>query len=65
MRVLGLITARGGSKGVPKKNIKLLNGKPLLAYTVDAANKSNFITDLVLSTDDVAHTTSYLKIDFR
>ena len=52
MRVLGLITARGGSKGVPKKNIKLLNGKPLLAYTVDAANKSNFITDLVLSTDD-------------
>ena len=52
MRVLGLITARGGSKGVPGKNIKLLNGKPLLAYTVEAANASKFITDLVLSTDD-------------
>lgn len=52
MKILGLITARGGSKGVPKKNIKLLNGKPLIAYTVEAAKKSKFITDLVLSTDD-------------
>ncbi|WP_445710012.1 acylneuraminate cytidylyltransferase family protein [Flavobacterium sp.] len=54
MRILGLITARGGSKGVPKKNIKLLNGKPLLAYTVEAANRSKLITDLILSTDDDA-----------
>lgn len=52
MRVLGLITARGGSKGVPKKNIKLLNGSPLLAYTVEAAKKAKLITDLILSTDD-------------
>ena len=52
MRILGLITARGGSKGVPKKNIKLLNGKPLLAYTIEAAKKSKFITEIVLSSDD-------------
>ena len=52
MRILGLITARGGSKGVPKKNIKLLNGKPLLAYTVDAAKKSKLITEIALSSDD-------------
>jgi len=54
MRVLGLIPARGGSKGVPNKNIKLLAGKPLLQYTVEAAKNSSYITRLVLSTDDDA-----------
>ncbi|HAA12447.1 MAG TPA: acylneuraminate cytidylyltransferase, partial [Cytophagales bacterium] len=37
MRTLGIIPARGGSKGVPGKNIKPLAGKPLLAYTLEAA----------------------------
>ncbi len=37
MKVLGLIPARGGSKGVPRKNIKFLAGKPLLGYTAEAA----------------------------
>lgn len=50
--VLGVITARGGSKGLPGKNIKMLGGKPLIAYTVDAAKKSKFITHLIVSTDD-------------
>ena len=40
LKVLGIITARGGSKGIPGKNLKLLAGKPLLAYTIDAARRS-------------------------
>ena len=50
MRVLGIIPARGGSKGVPGKNIKELAGKPLLAYTIDAALQSG-LTRTILSTD--------------
>lgn len=50
-RTLGVITARGGSKGIPGKNIKLLNGKPLIAYTVEAALKSRLLTRCIVSTD--------------
>ena len=39
-RYLGVIPARGGSKGIPKKNIKELNGKPMIAYTIEAANRA-------------------------
>ena len=46
-----LILARGGSKGVPGKNIKLLNGIPLIAYPIIAANKSEIITTIYVSTD--------------
>ncbi len=52
MRVLGIIPARGGSKGVLRKNIKLLCGRPLLAYTVDAAVNSKGLTHTILSTED-------------
>ncbi len=52
MRILGLIPARGGSKGVPRKNIRLLAGRPLLAYTADAALAAQGLTRVVLSTDD-------------
>ncbi len=52
MRVLALIPARGGSKGVPRKNIKPLAGKPLLAYTAEAALAAQRLTRVVLSTDD-------------
>jgi CMP-N,N'-diacetyllegionaminic acid synthase len=52
MRILGIIPARGGSKGVPGKNIKLLNGKPLLQYTADIALESQYLTDVILSSDD-------------
>lgn len=51
MKILGLIPARGGSKGVPKKNIKLLGKKPLIEYTIDAANASTLLTQIVVSTD--------------
>ena len=52
--VLGVITARGGSKGVPGKNLKLLGGKPLIAHTIEAAQQSGVIDRLILSTDDPA-----------
>jgi len=51
-KMLGLIPARGGSKGVPRKNIRLLEGRPLIEYTVCAAQKSKFIDRLICSTDD-------------
>lgn len=52
MRVLGIIPARGGSKGVPRKNLAPLCGKPLLAYTVEAALQASSLDRVVLSTDD-------------
>lgn len=51
-KVLGIITARGGSKGIPRKNIALLGGKPLIVYTIEAAKKSNYLTRCIVSTDD-------------
>tara|TARA_R100001163_G_scaffold9470_1_gene9186 strand:- start:1060 stop:1770 length:711 start_codon:yes stop_codon:yes gene_type:complete len=47
-----LIPARGGSKGVPRKNIRILAGYPLIAYSIIACNKSKFINRVVVSTDD-------------
>ena len=52
MKVLGVIPARGGSKGVPRKNIKLLCGKPLLAYTIEGAMGAKRLTRTILSTED-------------
>lgn len=52
MKILAIIPARGGSKGVPGKNIKLLNGKPLLAYTTEIAMQSNYLTEVMVSTED-------------
>jgi CMP-N,N'-diacetyllegionaminic acid synthase len=52
MRTLGIVPARGGSKGVPRKNITLLLGKPLLAYTAEAALAAKLLTRVVLSTED-------------
>lgn len=50
MEILGFIPARSGSKGIPKKNIYLLNGKPLIAYTIEEALKSK-VNRLIVSTD--------------
>lgn len=51
-RILGLIPARGGSKGVPRKNVRPLLGKPLIAYTIEAALASVRLSRVVVSTDD-------------
>ena len=47
-----VICARGGSKGVPGKNTRLLNGKPLIAYTIEQAKKFSWADKVVVSTDD-------------
>jgi len=69
MNILGIIPARGGSKTVPGKNIKLLAGKPLIQYTVDVAKASTHISKLILSSDDddiieVAHQL-HLEVPFK
>lgn len=51
MRVLGIITARGGSKGIPNKNLVRVSGKPLLEYTAVVSKESELLTRTVLSTD--------------
>lgn len=61
MRVLGIIPARGGSKGIPRKNMKLLNEVPLINYTINSAKESKLISKLVVSSDDdeiIAHSKS-------
>ena len=52
MEILAIIPARGGSKGIPGKNIKPLAGKPLIAHTIEASLKSKYITRTVVSTED-------------
>jgi CMP-N-acetylneuraminic acid synthetase len=52
MRILGIIPARGHSKGIPRKNIRLLVGKPLLQYTAEAALGSKRLARVILSTED-------------
>jgi CMP-N,N'-diacetyllegionaminic acid synthase len=65
MQVLGIIPARGGSKGVAGKNLQTLAGRPLLAYTADAARASRRLSRVVLSTDDplIAETGVSLGLD--
>jgi len=52
VEIVAIIPARGGSKGVPRKNIRDLNGKPLIAYTIEEALKSSYINKIIVSTDD-------------
>jgi CMP-N-acetylneuraminic acid synthetase len=54
LKVLGVVTARGGSRTLPGKNLKRLAGKPLIAYTIEAALQSGSIDRLILTTDDPA-----------
>jgi N-acylneuraminate cytidylyltransferase/CMP-N,N'-diacetyllegionaminic acid synthase len=52
LRVLGVVTARGGSKGLPGKNIRPLCGKPLIGWTIDVARASSILDTVIVSTDD-------------
>jgi CMP-N-acetylneuraminic acid synthetase len=58
MNILAIIPARSGSKSVPHKNIRLLNGKPMLAYSIEHAKASKYINRIILSTDS----SEYAKI---
>lgn len=51
-KVLAIIPARGGSKGIPKKNIKAVSGKPMINYTIEAAKECDYIDKVIVSTDD-------------
>ena len=51
-KIIAIIPARGGSKRIPRKNIKILAGKPLISYTIDAAKRSKLISRVFVSTED-------------
>ena len=51
-KILVVIPARGGSKGIPRKNIRLLDHKPLISYSIDIAKSTAYVDDVVVSTDD-------------
>lgn len=50
--ILAIIPARGGSKRIPNKNIRKVDGKPLIAHTIEQADKANYIDEAIVSTDD-------------
>ena len=50
---VAIIPARGGSKRIPRKNIKSFNGKPMIAWTIEKIKKSNFFDEIIVSTDDL------------
>ena len=52
MKIIAVIPARGGSKGIPRKNIKLMNNKPLISYAIRTALRTEMIADVLVSTDD-------------
>ena len=52
MKILGVIPARGGSKGIPQKNIKNFNGKPLISWTIETALRCPLINETIVSTDN-------------
>jgi len=64
-KVLAVVTARGGSKGLPRKNVLNLAGKPLIAWTIEAAKKSRYIDKAVLSSEDeeIIETASKYELD--
>ena len=52
MKILAVIPARGGSKGLPRKNLKLLAGKPLISYTIEHAIASGVCDEIIVTTED-------------
>lgn len=51
MKILAVIPARAGSKGIPNKNIRIIGGHPLIYYSIKNAMSSSYITDVIISTD--------------
>ena len=64
MSVIAIITARGGSKRIPKKNIKSFMGQPMIAYAIKAARKSGIFDEVMVSTDSVEIKDIALKYQF-
>ncbi len=51
-KIVGIITARGGSKGIPRKNTVMFNNKPLIVHTIEASLRSKYVTETIVSSDD-------------
>ena len=51
-KAIGIVTARGGSKGIPGKNLKLMRGRPMIAWTIEAAQQAGGLSRILISTDD-------------
>ncbi len=66
MKILAVIPARAGSKGIPNKNIRIVNGKPLIAYCIENALCSKYITDIVITTDseEIELIAKYYKVPY-
>jgi CMP-N,N'-diacetyllegionaminic acid synthase len=66
MNILAVIPARGGSKGVPEKNKKKLNGKPLISYTIESAIQSKLISRIAVTSDDqdILHISAKYSLDY-
>ena len=62
-KIVAIILARGGSKGIPRKNIVSLAGKPLIAYSIETAKKSEYISRIIVSTEDKEIADIALKYD--
>ncbi|EOS35244.1 hypothetical protein C808_05023 [Lachnospiraceae bacterium M18-1] len=67
MNIVAVIPARKGSKGIPNKNIRLLNGKPMIAYSINNALNSRYITDIIVSSDskEIKSITNCLGVEFK
>ena len=67
MKILAVIPARAGSKGIPNKNIRIINGKPLIYYSIDNALKSKMITDVIVTTDseEVKLIARQMKVNYK
>ena len=65
MKSLAIITARGGSKRIPRKNIKEFMGKPMLFYAIEAAISSGLFSEVMVSTDDAEIADLALYLDVR
>lgn len=65
-KIIAIIPARGGSKGIPRKNIKKFVDRPLLSWTIGQANASNYIDKIVVSTDDdeIIKLCEYVEIEY-
>jgi len=64
-KAIAIIPARGGSKRIPRKNIKNFHGKPLIAYSIQVALKSNLFEKVIVTTDDEEITTIAQKHDAK
>ena len=67
MKILAVIPARAGSKGIPNKNIRIISGHPLIYYSIKNALASEFITDIIISTDssEVKIIANQMGVDVR